>query len=70
MAKPPDGYTGVMVGGTIMVVGYLVYETFLYVFPTAVLGVAGNIGQAAGGAALAFPLVVALERLDIMNRMK
>lgn len=64
------GYTsGVVAGGTIMVAGYLAYETFLYGFPTAVLGVAGNIAQAAGGAALAFPLVLALERFDLKNRI-
>jgi len=53
-----------------MVVGYLAYETFLYGFPTAVVGVAANITQAVGGAVLAFPLLPALVRLDIRNRMK
>lgn len=61
---------GIMVGGTVMVAGYLVFETFLYGFATAALGLVPNIVQAAGGAILAFPLVLALERLKIRNRMK
>ncbi len=54
---------GVLLGGSIMVLGYLAYETFLYGFYVAVLGIAGNITQALGGGLLAFPLVLALGKI-------
>ncbi|PKM90587.1 MAG: ECF transporter S component [Firmicutes bacterium HGW-Firmicutes-12] len=54
-----------LIGGTIMVLGYLAYETFLYGFPIAVLGIVGNITQAVGGGVLALPLVLVLERVKI-----
>ena len=59
---------GIIAGGTIMVAGYLAYETFLYGFPTAVLSVAANITQAAGGAVLASPLLPALKRIDKLSK--
>lgn len=57
-------------GGVIMVGGYLIYETLLYGFPTAVLGIAANIAQAAGGSALAVPLLPALEKLKAYGYLK
>jgi uncharacterized membrane protein len=54
-----------LIGGTIMVLGYLAYETLLYGFPIAVLGIVGNITQAVGGGVLALPLVLVLERVKI-----
>ena len=52
-----------LLGGTIMVVGYLVYESVLYGFTTAALGIVGNITQAVGGGILAAPLLLALDRV-------
>lgn len=60
--KLPGYLLGVLLGGAIMVSGYLSFESFLYGFPTAVLGVPGNLTQAVGGAVLALPLVLALDK--------
>lgn len=57
-------------GGVIMVSGYLGYETILYGFPTAVLGVVANIAQAVGGSALAVPLLPVLEKLKNYGYLK
>lgn len=54
----------VLFGGTIMVLGYLAYESMLYGFGTAVLGIIGNITQAIGGGILAMPLMLALDRVS------
>lgn len=65
------GYVlGVALGGAIMVGGYLAYETLLYGFATAVLGIVGNITQAVGGGILAFPVLAALEKMNVPNKMK
>lgn len=58
---------GVILGGSIMIGGYLVFETFLYGFPTAVLSMAANITQAAGCGLLALPLLLALKRSGLSN---
>ena len=55
----------VLAGGAFMVLGYLAYETVLYGFPVAILGMAPNILQALGGAILAFPLFVFLSEQQI-----
>lgn len=60
----------VILGGSIMVTGYLAYETFLYGFATAVLGVAANITQAVGGGVLAAPLLLALNKLRLYEALK
>jgi uncharacterized membrane protein len=52
-----------ILGGSIMVGGYLAFETFLYGFPTAVLSMVANITQAVGGGFLALPLILSLEKL-------
>jgi len=52
----------VLAGGIIMVSGYLAYETFLYGFAVAVLSIPANITQALGGAILALPLFLILNR--------
>ncbi|MCR4442681.1 MAG: ECF transporter S component [Peptococcaceae bacterium] len=57
----------VLAGGAVMVSGYLAYETFLYGFGTAVLGVPANITQAAGGGILAAPLLLALDRMKFLK---
>ncbi len=61
---------GVALGGTIMVGGYLTYETLLYGFATAVTGVPGNITQAAGGGILAFPVLAAMEKMNVPYKIK
>ncbi|MBF8982023.1 ECF transporter S component [Lutibacter sp. B2] len=60
----------VLFGGFIMVGGYLAYETMLYGFATAVLGVVGNITQAVGGGILAVPLMLGLEKANVFNKFK
>ncbi|MCT4593349.1 MAG: ECF transporter S component [Anaeromicrobium sp.] len=59
---------GALAGGALMVGGYLIYETFLYKFETALLGVVGNITQVIGGAVVALPLLVGLERSKVIQR--
>ncbi|WP_246637643.1 ECF transporter S component [Crassaminicella profunda] len=60
----------VVVGGMIMVLGYLAYESILYGFATAVLGVVGNITQAVGGGVLAAPLMIALDKIKLFQKLK
>ena len=55
----------VLFGGTIMVGGYLAYETMLYGFPTAAVSILANITQAVGGGILAIPLLLALDRFVV-----
>ena len=52
----------VIFGGTIMVTGYLAFESMLYGFPVAIASVLANITQAIGGGILAIPLLLALDR--------
>jgi len=59
----------VILGGSIMVLGYLSYETVLYGFPTAALGVLGNITQAIGGGVLAAPLMLALDKMSFYQKL-
>lgn len=60
--KVPGFIAAVFAGGTIMVLGYLAYETFLYGFAVALLGIPANITQALGGAVIALPLFLVLVR--------
>ncbi|MCT4605300.1 MAG: ECF transporter S component [Marinisporobacter sp.] len=60
----------VLIGGTIMVLGYLSYESVLYGFGTAVLGVIGNIMQAVGGGVLAAPLMLAFDKIKLFQKLK
>jgi len=62
--------TSVLLGGAIMVAGYLAYESVLYGFPTAALGIIGNITQATGGGILAAPLMLALDRVRFFHKLK
>lgn len=62
LKKVPGFIAAVFAGGTIMVLGYLAYETFLYGFAVALLGVPANITQALGGAVIALPLFLVLVR--------
>lgn len=65
------GYlTGVVVGGSIMVGGYLLYETFLYGFEGAIVNVIANVVQALGGGVIAFPIFLALDRIGFSKLMK
>ena len=54
---------GIVLGGSVMVGGYLGYETFLYGFPTAFLIMIRNITQEAGGGLLDLPLIFTLKKL-------
>ncbi len=55
----------VAMGGTIMVAGYLGYETLLYGLAGAVPNIPLNIIQAVGGGLLAYPMVLALGKLHL-----
>ncbi len=59
----------VLLGGSIMVLGYLSYETVLYGFPMAVVGVIGNVTQAVGGGVLAAPLMLALDKANFFQKI-
>ncbi|MDX9871248.1 MAG: ECF transporter S component [Clostridia bacterium] len=61
LVKKGLGFTvAFILGGMIMAAGYLAYETFLYGFGVAVLGVPGNILQAAGGGIIALLLLLTI----------
>lgn len=60
----------VLLGGGVMVVGYLAYESVLYGFTTAALGIVGNTTQAIGGGILAAPLMLALDRVRFFHGNK
>ncbi|WZL74611.1 ECF transporter S component [Clostridiaceae bacterium 35-E11] len=60
----------VLLGGMVMVSGYFAYESMLYGVGTAVLGVAGNITQAIGGGVIAAPLVFALDKIKLFQKLK
>jgi len=56
---------GIILGGSLMIGGYLIYETFLYGFATALLGLSFNLTQAIGGGILALPLMLTLEKFRL-----
>lgn len=56
----------VFFGGLIMVSGYLAFESILYGFPVAVLGVVPNIIQAGAGGFLLAPILFFLERQKLL----
>ncbi len=58
----------VFFGGLIMVLGYLIFESALYGFPTAVLGVVPNIVQAVIGGILFAPILFLLERQKLLGK--
>lgn len=58
----------VFFGGLMMVSGYLAFESILYGFPTAVLGVVPNITQAVAGGILLAPVLFLLERQRLLVR--
>jgi hypothetical protein len=58
----------VFFGGFIMVSGYLAFESILYGFPTAVLGVVPNVIQAVGGGLLLAPVLFILEKQKILGK--
>ena len=60
----------ILLGGAIMVSGYLAYESVLYGFKVAVVGILANITQAIGGGVLAIPLFLALDRIKLYDRLK
>lgn len=59
----------VLAGGAIMAGGYLLYESFLYGFPPALLNVTFNITQAVGGGVLAAPVLAVLEKMGICRSL-
>lgn len=60
--------TAVLLGGAVMVLGYLGYETILYGYAGAVPNIPMNITQAVGGGLLAYPMVLALSRLNLIRK--
>jgi uncharacterized membrane protein len=55
----------ISVGTIIMVGGYYIFESALYGYKAALLGVLPNIVQGIGGGALALPILMALEKTGI-----
>jgi len=60
----------VFFGGLIMVLGYLAFESMLYGFPTAALGIVPNITQAVGGGILLAPVLFLLERQKLLVKFQ
>ncbi len=60
----------VILGGTVMVLGYLAYESVLYGFAVAILGMVGNITQAIAGGILAAPLFLAFDKIKLYEKLK
>ncbi len=60
---------GVAIGGSVMVGGYFAYEVVLKGFAYAIGSVNFNVVQAIGGAIVAFPVMVALEKTKFFNRL-
>lgn len=58
----------VSLGGAVMVFGYLGYETILYGFVGAVPNIPLNVTQAVGGGLLAYPMVLALGKLNFIKK--
>ncbi len=52
-----------LLGGTIMVTGYLLYETFLINFASALIEVPVNIGQVLIGLIVAIPVLLVLKEM-------
>ncbi len=47
-----------------------VYEVFLYGVEGAAAGIAYNVTQAVGGGILAYPLLIALDKVNLVNKIK
>ncbi|WP_129596068.1 ECF transporter S component [Anaerophilus nitritogenes] len=60
----------VIVGSVVMVGGYLLFESILYGFKGAVVGIVGNITQGIGGGILAAPLMIALDKVKFFQKLK
>lgn len=60
----------ILVGSVIMVIGYLAYESILYGFAGALAGALGNVTQGIGGGILAAPLMIALDRVNLFQKIK
>ena len=59
-----------LVGGAIMVSGYLIFESYMYGFATALLAVIPNVIQAVVGGFLGLPLLIAVERTGMIKSIK
>ena len=57
------GVISCLVGGFFMVLGYLLYETFIINFVSALAEIPGNIGQVVIGVIIAVPVVIALKEM-------
>jgi len=69
VARKLVAYTvSVALGGLMMVGGYFTYEVFISNFAGAVGEIPANLIQAAGDAVIAYPLVLALDRLKVFDR--
>lgn len=60
-----DFSIAVSIGTIIMVSGYYIYESMLYGYKAALIGIPANIIQGVGGGMLAIPLVIALDKVGI-----
>lgn len=56
-------------GSLVMVLGYLAFESFLYGFPVAVLGVIPNITQGVAGGLLLAPILFLLEKQNLLDKL-
>ncbi|MGM0378968.1 MAG: ECF transporter S component [Bacillota bacterium] len=57
----------VLIGSTIMVIGYFIVGGLFYGFKPSIASIPMNIVQGIGGGIIAFPLVIALRNKNILN---
>ena len=60
----------VAVGGVVMVCGYFAYETMLYGIPAAIAALIPNVIQAVGGGVLLVPILLALDKMGLLEKMR
>lgn len=60
---------GVLCGGLVMVGGYFAYEVMLKGFAYAASSISFNVVQAFGGAIVALPVLIALEKTKYFSRL-
>lgn len=76
LAKEKEGYkilplsAAGVVGEIVMVVGYLLYETVLYTFPTAVLGVVSNCMQGIAGIIVFVLITQVIKKTKLFTMLK
>ncbi|MCL2134201.1 MAG: ECF transporter S component [Candidatus Bathyarchaeota archaeon] len=55
-------FSAILIGGCVMVIGYFIYEMFLFGFPYAILGVPFNVVQMLTGLLVAVPVMYTVLR--------